>query len=402
MNTFIRKWIALAILIPGTALCAESRGLVLYTEPPADYVVPLEFVTLTATSVAYVTVVSFTGKQQEIPRGGIIAIINYPPEIPTASLAAEVETTTRKIQALIQKYPDCRVRLNAALTKWTTGLDAYRQHLSKAVPQKAVTTLTLTVDGVSYAQVVLTSFDGTTISIDHEAGVARIPAIKLKPEQIVALNATSTTARIEATRIISPPSPGIPATVAAVGIKPERSQDAVPPSGPMSGSTSPAPRTKSQSGTPVDHDPIIGDPIEDFVRTFGKPVKIRLPIHKPANTSYVFYGGFTKKPYDLWVEALDGKVIRVEYQNAIYRASDVSVLLNKHSDGFSWQPVTDPILSERYMFERQDEGAYAFTYSKDPRFLILVIVSPEVAMRTKAEAQRSIQENIEQSERRLK
>lgn len=217
MKTYILKIVALfAIFSSGEALAAiPPRGLVLYTEPPADYVLNLEFITLTGTSVAYATVSLPNGKKQEIPRGGIVAIINYPPEAPTESLPQDAATAMQAIKAARTKYPQFTGKLDGALTKWTNSLEVYRQRqrAAKAAMPTPTAGLTLEADGVAYSQVVLKSFDGVTVGISHSSGVARIPAIKLKPEQIVALNATSTYVRIENEKVMkSTPSQRVPAT----------------------------------------------------------------------------------------------------------------------------------------------------------------------------------------------
>lgn len=213
MKKHILKVIALlAILMTsGEALAAlPPRGLVLYTQPPGDYALNLEFVTLTYTNIAYATVTLPNGKKEEIPRGGIVAVINYPPEVQTDSLPQDAATATQIIKNARSKYPQFGAKLDAVLAKWTNSLEVYhqKQRLAPHTPLKPPVGLSLEVDGTAYTQVVMTSFDGTTVGITHEAGAARIPAVKLNAGQIAALNATSTAVRIDPSKItVAAPAP---------------------------------------------------------------------------------------------------------------------------------------------------------------------------------------------------
>jgi hypothetical protein len=202
MKSLTIKLVALlAILIlPGEALGAGTeRGLILYDQPPATYVVALEFVTIRTTSVAFVTVTLPDGRKQELPRSGIVAAIDYPPEIPAESFAKDAATATQNIRTLSAKYPQCAAKLNAALNKWTNALAFYQQtqKLGPALPSlKTSNGTTLDVEGVKYSEPILSSFDGNTVTISHSAGILRLPIEKLKPDQIRFLNSTSKTVRI--------------------------------------------------------------------------------------------------------------------------------------------------------------------------------------------------------------
>ncbi|MEP6671425.1 MAG: hypothetical protein ABJF10_19845 [Chthoniobacter sp.] len=207
LKSFILKWIAImAILVPCGALAATpARGLVIYSDIPITYAETLEFVTITNTNAIIATAILPNGKRQEIARGGIIAAINYPPDTQMESLPQEAATALGTIRTLRPKYPQFSAKLDAIQTRWSNSLDVYRQRQrsANATPAKSVPTLTLEVDGSKYSQVELTSFDGATVGIAHAAGVAGIPATKLKPEQIVALNATSLAIRIDPTKIVA-------------------------------------------------------------------------------------------------------------------------------------------------------------------------------------------------------
>jgi hypothetical protein len=126
----------LAILIPSREVlgAGAARGLVLYDQPPSTYVVPLEFFAIRTTSVAFVRVTLPDGRQQEIPRAGVVAVIDYPPDSPAASFPTETAAATQNIRALSAKYPQCATKLNKALTKWTNALAFFQQKQKAANP----------------------------------------------------------------------------------------------------------------------------------------------------------------------------------------------------------------------------------------------------------------------------
>ncbi len=185
----------------GAFAATAARGLVLYTQPPNDAVNALEFVTVSRSNVTFSSVLLPTGERVEIPRGGVVAFIDYPSEAPTVS---EAEAAIRTLEAAIPKYPLCTARLRAALTKWNNALAFARQLSRKPVvaPAKVASVPALLVDGVKYADATLSSFDGTSVGIEHANGVAKIAAKQLTPAQITALNATSKALRIDLTRIV--------------------------------------------------------------------------------------------------------------------------------------------------------------------------------------------------------
>lgn len=203
----------LAVMMATILTCGETlaatlpRGLVLFTEPPADYVQNLEFVTLTNTSVVHATAVLSSGRKQEIPRVGIVAVIPYPPEVASPSHSQDAAAGLQAIKVARGKYPQFAAKLDAAQARWSNSLEVFRQRqrMTKAALPPVASTLSLEIEGFTYAQAVLTSFDGVTVGIAHEAGAARIPAIKLKPEQITGLNATSSLVRIDPKAITDSP-----------------------------------------------------------------------------------------------------------------------------------------------------------------------------------------------------
>jgi hypothetical protein len=181
------------------------RGLVVFTEPPADYAMAVEFSALETKNVAYATATLADGKKQEIPRGGILAVIDYPGSQLGGSIEKEAAIATQKIQTLRAKYPQLSAKLDKVSTAWANAVTLNHQQrdlpsASQSAPRPAG--LALEIDGVSYTGVLLTSFDGSSVGIEHSGGVARIPAAKLKVEQINALNATTPSVRIDPAKIV--------------------------------------------------------------------------------------------------------------------------------------------------------------------------------------------------------
>lgn len=222
MKPIIEKLILILAIFSTTAgafAATAARGLVLYTQPPAVAVNALEFVTVTKSNVIFSSVLLPTGERVEITQGGIVGFIGYPPETPTVS---EAEAAIRTLEAAIPKYPFCTTKLRAALSKWNNALAVSRQLSRKpgVTPAKAASLPALLVDGVRYADASLSSFDGTLVGIAHSNGVVKIVAKQLTPPQITALNATSTTVRIDLTRIAVALPPVVPTTPVGVHASP--------------------------------------------------------------------------------------------------------------------------------------------------------------------------------------
>jgi hypothetical protein len=178
-------------------------------QPPATYVTAREFVAIEKTSVVHATVTLPDGGKQEIPRAGIVAIIDYPPNLTTGAFAKDAATAIQSIQALGSKYPEYSGKLNKALAAWTAALTGFqlqaRQSAETTRPKTTPRGISLEIDGVKYADATLASFDGAFVGIEHSAGIERIPAIKLKPEQIAALNGTMSSVRIDPAQINQQP-----------------------------------------------------------------------------------------------------------------------------------------------------------------------------------------------------
>jgi len=208
MKNLILKWIALFAIftLTGEALAdTPLRGLVVFTQPPADYAMAVEFTAFETTNVAFATATRADGKKQEIPRGGILAVINYPGTQSGASLEKEAATAKQNIQTLRAKYPQLTAKLDRVGAAWTNALTISRQKqgtVSSSQPPTRSAGLALEIDGVNYTGLTLTAFDGALVSFEHSGGIARIAAGKLKPEQITALNATTTSVRIDPSKIV--------------------------------------------------------------------------------------------------------------------------------------------------------------------------------------------------------
>jgi len=358
MKSLIMKIIGiLAILIPfGEVFGAGAvRGVVLYDEPPATYVVALEFVTIRTTSVAFVTVTLPDGRKQELPRSGVVAVIDYPPEIPGGSLAKDAATATRNIQALSSKYPQCAVKLNAALTKWTNAVAFYQQKQKAATPSPSSTPSqanTLEIGGVKYTNVTLKSFDGGFIDIEHAAGFARIPAIQLKPEQIAMLNTTSSAVRIDPTKIAAatpkaaatPPVRGDPTKAAATSLAqiPEKPID------PHTASSKP-PEEDFPDGFAR-----IGSPIEEFMKRYGKPIK-KWAEPAPCEAEY----DFGSKGIRINVGVLNGVAASVVYEGYALTDEQAGALLRKNGNGANWIHNDPSLLADKYPLARADHEVFA-------------------------------------------
>jgi hypothetical protein len=365
MNSLISKWsIAVAILITcsGAFATTAPHGLVLYTEPPNNYVETLEFVSITTTNAVIATAVLPTGAKQEIPRGGIIAIINYPPASPTESLPQEGVAALRSIQSCRAKYPQFSAKLDAAQSKWAESLEFYRQlqRASKTVTTKSKTSLTLEVHGVTYSDVVLQSFDGTNVGISHSAGVARIDALFLKPEQIVALNATSKAAQIDPAKIVA----SVPTHLAEA--KDAQSTAKLAASEASHGSGSKA-ITQDEAGAAGDNSSAsLGDSKEAFIRRYGKPVQhtVLNDVGTYADEKLIM----NKNGFGISVFFFHDKATGIIFMPTLtgqLTAEEVKIILNKNSAGQDWSKNDDPLTADDFAFVRTDGHAFAFVTMHD-------------------------------------
>lgn len=215
MKFFVSKMVAcLAIfnLCSNLHAANPARALVLYNEPPSSYVTALEIVTLNPGSVAYSIAVLPDGKKLEIPRAGIIAVIDYPPQSTARVTEQEAAAALQKIASSVQKYPQYRTKLDAASAKWNNALAIAKKAAKTTTAQSPIknTGPELEIDGVKYLNVALVSFTGTEVAISHADGVAKIPATTLTASQIAVLNATNTAIRIDAAQVVKPPLSNAP------------------------------------------------------------------------------------------------------------------------------------------------------------------------------------------------
>ena len=184
-----------------TGLSSPAMGLVIYNEPPGTYIEALEFTSLTRGNIQYSTVVLPSGARQQIPNSGIQALIKYPPINVVSMSQDEAESTIKQVHDLQGQFPQpqCKPPLERVLAKWQNALAVYKQMAKSAPPSSKDPGKmpALQIDGTAYENVTLTSIDAEVAGISHESGVSKIPIAKLTKDQILALNKTSASVRID-------------------------------------------------------------------------------------------------------------------------------------------------------------------------------------------------------------
>jgi hypothetical protein len=411
MKSLIISLVALwAIFIPsGELLGAEAaRGLVLYDEPPATYVLILEFVNIRTTSVAFVTATLPDGTKQELPRSGIVAVIDYPPDTPGGSFPTDAATATQNIRAFSAKYPQCAAKLNKALTKWTNALAFFQQKQKTASVAPLATPsrgTTLEVGGVKYTDVTLKSFDGTFIEIEHTAGFARIPATKLKPEQIAALNVTSSAIHIDSGKITAVATTP-PATAANNLVPGEHSQLKRDNSRP---SEAPIARAESKNGEPSREDaaplPKLGSTKSDFVKRYGKELSDKKVQNDEAMDQWLI---FFKNGFSIDVFLLQGKAQVIKFIKRPLTVEEAKIILKNNAEGQDWVENNDRFTMKEWQLVRSDGNAYAFIAIRDMEYNLQNHREDEIGIVTKyvadiqAARNRKTAENNQEAEERQK
>lgn len=191
---------AIAVLATSKPVAAsEPKGLLIYTDHPSTYVEASEFLSLDTGKNLYSTIVRPDGQQLQIQNGGLWIEVDYPPPTPDVDITEAANRTLSIIQTLLPKYPQFKAQLLAARSKWQNALAAYKLLLknNSANTITLATVASLEIDGVTYQNVTLTSVEENAAGISHDSGVATIPLAKLTKEQIVTLNTTSTSIRID-------------------------------------------------------------------------------------------------------------------------------------------------------------------------------------------------------------
>lgn len=122
--------------------------------------------------------------------------------------ASTLRSLARELQVAEQQLAAGSVLRNG---KWLTAQQWSEVQRSEG-GAAAATVATLTVKGVTYQQVRLTSVRGTSVGIMHAGGIASLPLDALTPEQTAQLNGTSKTAKI---------GDPAPASAAVVQARPE-------------------------------------------------------------------------------------------------------------------------------------------------------------------------------------
>jgi len=168
------------------------------TDPPSTYVEAIEFTTIRP-GTPYSTLILPNGEPRQNDNSGFLVKIDYPPAGASPDLIPLAESNMKAIREAVAKYPQYKLKLQAALTKWQTSLEVYKQMAKSAPPStlEPAKLATLLVDGAKFENVTLTSVAGEAVGISHESGVTKIPIAKLTKDQILALNKTSAAVRVD-------------------------------------------------------------------------------------------------------------------------------------------------------------------------------------------------------------
>ena len=138
-------------------------------------------------------IVQPNGAREEIPAGGIIAIIEYPPAQPDGATTQRAATALNQIDALLAKFPRAQFpQIHAKLVPLAAKWRSAQQLAATAATSLAAATvrppsstqglIITTTDGQRFDGVTSTKVDGETLSFEHSAGVASVPLAKLTPE----------------------------------------------------------------------------------------------------------------------------------------------------------------------------------------------------------------------------
>lgn len=191
----LARMLLIFLCIADIGLGAENAAtsIVLFTRPPAPYPEALDIVSLTKQSVAFAQIVRPNGAREEIPAGGIVAIIEYPPAQPDGATAQRAATALTQIDAALAKFPRAQfpqieAKLVPLAAKWRSAQQlaaaaAIRLAATPVRPPPAIQGLTITTtDGQQFDGVTSTKVEGEILSFEHSAGVASVPLAKLTPE----------------------------------------------------------------------------------------------------------------------------------------------------------------------------------------------------------------------------
>jgi hypothetical protein len=194
--------VALFFAFPGySASPTTARGFVIYVAPPGSYIDVLEYSSLAKVDgVVTRHVSSKDGQTRLLKNVGIRALVPYPGGSADGAATQDPSVMLREIETLRGQYPDAAGKLSLAREKWTEAgkiAEADREKARKAAASIVAMGLKLVVAGRTYENSTLASADGSSAAVNYVDGIAHIPLEALTKEQILALNATSTTARID-------------------------------------------------------------------------------------------------------------------------------------------------------------------------------------------------------------
>jgi hypothetical protein len=230
----------------------------------------------------------------------------------------------------------------------------------------------LEIDGTKYTDFKLSSFNGVSVGIEHSSGVAEIPAIKLKPDQIAALNATSSSVRIDPSRIVT--GTPTPAGRPSVAIKTENrgagageSSDTGKESIPQGQTASQSQVSQQKGGTQEGPSglPKLGATKSDFVNHYGKPLEDKRVDNNETMDQWLI---FFKNGFSIDVFLLHDKAQVIKFIKRPLSEEEAGIILGNNSEGQNWMKNEDPLTMKDWQFVRSDGNAYAFVAIRDMEY----------------------------------
>lgn len=192
-RTFLFVWI-LALPLANAFSQREAEGILVYQEPATSYTEAMEFRSFHEDNALYSTITPVNGPHKQVKTAGVLAVSDYPPVTFDSSFPDAARSALEKLRTLESEYPRIRGQLETARAKWERALSVYEQTAGSHPASPINASLpSLEVNGETYSHVRLNAITGDSLTISHDAGIARIPIQKLNVSQIVGLNTTSKT-----------------------------------------------------------------------------------------------------------------------------------------------------------------------------------------------------------------
>ncbi|MEP6672810.1 MAG: hypothetical protein ABJF10_26835 [Chthoniobacter sp.] len=189
-----------AVLMSTVATWAKeliTNGLLLYREPPGQYVEALRYFSFTQGASDSVAIL-VTGKPVRVWNSGIIAVLQYPPANVTSVSPENASLMVRQARGMAARLPDYASQINVVVEKWQNA-ESFATAAARQIALKNAhaSSVTLLVGSVRYNAATLSAVGQDDVTIMHANGVAKIPIDALSKDQIVALNKTSTTEKVD-------------------------------------------------------------------------------------------------------------------------------------------------------------------------------------------------------------